>query len=244
MVNPLLEYQTAAPPPSSPGHHHQPIKTSIKEKNQGSKPYCESEREAHNIDTPMNVMDTKKISTITPCDFCGLLFRDATDMERHKLLCISEPPLKKIKVERSGSQSDEDCDEDADAENPTFVWMWDEAKEERKKNPRKAFFGILKRFIDQALDLRKNQTAINILDAAEKYLRSGFDNSKAINLALKKFKYRFEDLFEGQNHSDLESLESSEEDKDEEADDADEDQSEEDAEEEDEDRGMKTRSKK
>ena len=97
--------------------------------------------------------------------------------------------------------------------------------------------------------MRKNRTAIDILDAAEKYLRSGFENSKAINLALKKFKYRFEDLFEGNNDSDLESLESSEEDKDDEeekeVDDEDEDQSEEDAEEEeDENRGMKTRSKK
>ena len=80
----------------------------------------------------------------------------------------------------------------------------------------KEFFKIFNRFLEQAIDLRSNKTTQDILNKAEDYTNKGWEESKAIKVALRKYKHRFEDLFEECPDSEVETNEEGGEEEDEE----------------------------
>ena len=148
------------------------------------------------------------------CDDCGLVYGNMYDLHRHIRKCGEEPVTKKPKIDIDGdqwislSEEDEDTEDDSELEednanNDTLKWMWDEADKDRKK-----FFKTYKRYLKQAISLTKNKTTHDILDMAEGYVDKGWDEDKAIKMAIHKNKLEFEDLFE--ENPDLESSEEEE----------------------------------
>ena len=131
-----------------------------------------------------------------PCDECGLVYGNLYDLHRHIRKCGSEPPTKKAKVESESVDEQEESDTD-DVANATYRWMWGEARDQANEGQeRREFFKILHRFLSQAIDLRLNKTVGDILDKAEAYINKGWDESKALKMAIRKCRSRFEDLFE------------------------------------------------
>ena len=153
-------------------------------------------------------------SKFHPCDECGLVYGNLFDLHRHIRKCGVEPPTKKQRIQIDSEEKGEEESDLDDVENDTFKWMWDEARDDATPGQeKKEFFKIYKRFLTQAMDLRKDKTTNDILNKADVYMKKGWKESKAIKAALQKHKAKFEDLFE-ESSEEEETEEEVEEDKD------------------------------
>ena len=146
-----------------------------------------------------------------PCDECGAVYGTLLDLHRHLRKCEVEPPNKKPRIQVESEDEIEEHDEESDvddADNPTFKWMWGEACDNAEGGEEmKEFFKIFNRFLEQAIDLRSNKITHDILNKAEEYTNKGWEESKTIQVALRKYKCRFEDLFEECPDSEVETNE-------------------------------------
>ena len=175
-----------------------------------------------------NVMESNRMLQNTsreepkfhPCDECGAVYGTLFDLHRHIRKCEVEPPNKKPRIQVESEDETEEYEEESDvddADNPTFKWMWGEARDNAEGGEEvKEFFKIFNRFLEQAIDLKSNKTTQDILNKAEDYTNKGWEESKAIKVALRKYKHRFEDLFEECPDSEVETNEEGGEEEDEE----------------------------
>ena len=144
-----------------------------------------------------NMSGSKEKPKFHPCDECGLVYWNLNYLHKHIRKCGSEPPSKKARVENEREVEHKEDSDINDKENPTFKSMWDEARNQANEGQeRREFFKILQRYIAQAIDLKGNKTVSDILDKARTYIEKGWAESKAIKRAIRKYRIRFEDIFE------------------------------------------------